>query len=147
MADCFEYLSEKKDIFDVIAAHDIIEHIPKKRVISLLKMVRDSLKKDGVFMIRVPNMDNPLSLSSRYGDFTHEVGYTQKSLSQVLKSAGFEDIKVIPSGTICVKSFRNMVHKVFVSMLHGFIRFAYYIQDFTVPKHLDKNLVIMARKK
>ena len=92
-------------------------------------------------------MDNPFSLSSRYGDFTHEIGYTQKSLSQLLKSTGFGSIKVLPSGEIHIKSFRNLVRKIFVGILHGFIRFSYYIQDFTVPEYLDKNLVVIARKK
>lgn len=147
IADCFEYLKEKKDTFDFVSAHDMLEHVQKDRVIPLLKDIFSALKKGGIFAARVPNMDNPLSLSSRYGDFTHEVGYTYKSLLQVLRSAGFDEIKVLPSGLVRIKSFPNLVRKMIIGILHGLLRFSYYVQDFTVPEYLDKNIVIMARKK
>ena len=61
-----------------------------------------------------------------------------------LKKEGFENFLGID---ISVRSVRNFLRKGLVRMLHSFIRFIYYIQDFTVPDNLDKNLVIVARKK
>jgi len=40
-------------------------------------------------------MANPIvGLNVRYADFTHEVGFTESSLSFVLRSAGFSDVSI-----------------------------------------------------
>ncbi len=54
-----------------------------------------ALDKDGVIIIRVPNMEHPLRASYHlYQDFTHETGFTRSSLKQCLFAAGFGDISV-----------------------------------------------------
>jgi len=92
-------------------------------------------------------MSNPFSLDTRYSDFTHEIGFTAKSLYQVLWSGGFRDIRILPSKIIPVRSVRNFARRILVNVLHKSIRFLYYIQDFTVPQNLDKNLVAVSTKK
>lgn len=34
---------------------------------------------------------------NRYADFTHELAFTQTSMSQVLRATGFADIRVLPN--------------------------------------------------
>ncbi|NQT32165.1 MAG: class I SAM-dependent methyltransferase [Candidatus Omnitrophica bacterium] len=146
LADGMEVLASG-EVYDVIVANDLMEHLPKNDVIPFLEKARAALSEEGVFIARVPNMSNPFSLESRYCDFTHEVGFTEKSLYQVLWVAGFRNIDVLgPAGTP-VSSFRNLVRKCIVSVLHSTIKFFYYVQDFTVPRNLDKVLVAAARKK
>jgi len=147
LANGLEFLKDKDKIYDVVAAHDLLEHIPKDKILFFVNVVHNSLKKKGIFIVRVPNMSNPFSLDTRYSDFTHEIGFTAKSLYQVLWSGGFRDIRILPPKIISVHSFRNFVRRILVNILHKFIRFLYYIQDFTVPQNLDKNLVIISRKK
>ena len=91
-------------------------------------------------------MSNPFSLDSRYRDFTHLIGFTEKSLYQILCSAGFEEIK-IKSSEIRVKSFKSFVRKKMVQILYKTIKYLYYIQDFTVPNNLGKNLIVTCKKK
>ena len=145
-ADAFDFLKNKHEEYDAVVANDILEHIPKDRTMELLALVRRSLKQRGVLIVRVPNMSNPFSLNSRYCDFTHETGFTQKSLYQVLWMSGFRDIVFPARGRIKVRSLRNLFRKWLLALLRKFIRFCYYVQDFTVPSHLEKNIVAVARK-
>jgi len=145
-ADIFDFLRNKEGVYDCIVAHDVQEHIPKEQMLDFLKLIFVSLKDEGIFISRVPNMSNPFSLDSRYSDFTHEVGFTEKSLYQMLWLGGFRTMEVLPPRKIQVQSFRNFSRKILLGCLHQFLRFCYYIQDFTVPSNLDKNLVVVSKK-
>ncbi|UCE22872.1 MAG: class I SAM-dependent methyltransferase [Candidatus Aminicenantes bacterium] len=94
-ADAFEFLKEKKNTYEAIVANDLLEHIPKEEIVKFLKLVNAALKDKGVFLMRTPNMGNPFAVYSRYKDFTHEVGFTERSLYQVFWTAGFRDIQVL----------------------------------------------------
>lgn len=146
LANALEYLKGKDGVYDVISAHDVMEHMPKDMIIEFLRLVRGALKIGGIFIVRVPNMSNPLCLDSRYGDFTHEVGFTAKSLYQALWNGGFRDINVLADTPIKVRSFKNLVRKGMIMLTQGIIRLLYYIQDFHGPKNLGVNLVAVAKK-
>ena len=76
--------------FDVIVMNEILEHIPKENVVSTVKLAYERLSDKGTFIVKVPNMRNPFNLATRYIDFSHEVGFTENSLYQVLRMAGFD---------------------------------------------------------
>jgi 2-polyprenyl-3-methyl-5-hydroxy-6-metoxy-1,4-benzoquinol methylase len=144
--DGIDFLKDKKETFDLIVAHDVMEHIPKNEIIKFLTLIHQALKKGGQVVIRVPNMSNPFGLDARFNDFTHEIGFTSKSLYQVLWLAEFRHIQILPIREIPIRSLRNWVRKIFVKCLHNFMRFCFYIQDYSVPQNLDKNLVALAKK-
>lgn len=143
--DSFEFLKDKKDQYDCISLIAVLEHIPKDRVREFLELVYGALKKGGVFLVDVPNMNNPFSINLRYRDFTHEIGLTEISLKQVLWDAGFRDIQMAAE-LICVRSFKNWARAVMVEMLWKFLRFLYYIQDFAVPRIMSAGLIGAAKK-
>jgi len=145
LVDAFEFLKETDRVYDIIAAHDVLEHVSKEKMLNLISSIYRSLKDKGVFIVRVPNMSNPFSLDSRYRDFTHETGFTDKSLYQVLWNAGFRDIQ-LSSTRIIVRSVRNRVRSLLIVLLQKLIRFLYYIQDYSVPSNLGKNLIVISRK-
>ena len=140
------FLKDKETVYDLITAHDVLEHVPKGEVMAVLGLIHHALKKGGTLIIRVPNMSNPFGLDARFNDFTHEVGFTTKSLHQILTVAGFTHIEFLPPRAIPVDNIKNLVRKAMVRSLQQLIRFCFYIQDYTVPKNLDKNIVVVARK-
>lgn len=94
--DLFSYLESKKDgYFDVITAFNIIEHVQKDRVPSLLKLVQKKLKPSGMFIMEVPNADSPLGVHTYFSDLTHEFAFSRKLAVTLLKQAGFADIQVM----------------------------------------------------
>lgn len=107
------WLKEHKDKFSFITLLDVLEHIKKEETIPYLKALRESLKEDGVLLIQVPNLQAPDGQLTRYHDFTHEVGYVEHSLKQVLMAAGFEDIKFFGFEQFVFGGWKEGVKKIF----------------------------------
>jgi SAM-dependent methyltransferase len=85
---------EKK--FDLIISYLVLEHIVKPEI--FIKALRGSLNPGGKVVIVVPNAE-PFIESGDISSFYHEhwCYFTQKSLSNLLKSVGCEDIKIAES--------------------------------------------------
>jgi len=145
IADAFEFLDDKKDAYSVISSNDVIEHISKERVIPFLGMIYRALKPDGTLLLKLPNMSNPFSIDSRYRDFTHESGFTEKSIYQVLYMAGFRNISIRPSQDPG-KSLKSLLGRALTSMLHAVLRKLFWYQGITAPNILSCRLVVSAKK-
>jgi len=93
--DLITYLESKSDAsFDVITAFNIIEHIKKEKVQSLLDLIQKKIKSGGLFILEVPNADSPLGIHTYFSDLTHEFAYSRKLGVTLLRLAGFDDIKI-----------------------------------------------------
>jgi 2-polyprenyl-3-methyl-5-hydroxy-6-metoxy-1,4-benzoquinol methylase len=91
VTDSEKFLVENKAKYELVVMLHVLEHIPKSQVIPLLTAIRTALTPTGRLLIEVPNMANPLTgVYMRYSDFTHESGYTDVSLQEVLRAAGFD---------------------------------------------------------
>jgi cyclopropane fatty-acyl-phospholipid synthase-like methyltransferase len=145
LADAFELLTDKISNYDAISASDVLEHIPKEKVITFLEMIYRSLKPAGILLLKLPNMSNPFALDSRFRDFTHECGFTEKSIFQVLYVAGFRDICVYAPQTH-KKSVSLYVSKILISLFHILLKKLFWHQGFTAPKILSSRLIVLAKK-
>jgi 2-polyprenyl-3-methyl-5-hydroxy-6-metoxy-1,4-benzoquinol methylase len=139
LADAFEYLLKKKSIYSVISANDVLEHIPKERVIELLELIYRTLKPGGILLLRIPNMSNPFSIQMRYRDFTHECGFTEKSIYQVLYIAGFRDIMINTSWTD-KESIKSHIRKIV------FRKLFWFLGGCNAPEILSSLLIVIAKK-
>jgi predicted SAM-dependent methyltransferase len=107
---------------EVMAIH-VIEHIERWEVVQVLRRWRDVLKPRGVLVLETPNLlsacktilENPvvaarpgregqMSMWPLYGDpswrdplMMHKWLYTPQSLAEVIREAGFENIKQSPA--------------------------------------------------
>ncbi len=94
--DAFEHLGNVKDgaLGGVTAIH-LIEHLPTKRQIELVKLAFRKLAPGGVLAIETPN---PQALSifanSFYMDPTHQKPVHPLTLEFVMQKAGFENVRV-----------------------------------------------------
>lgn len=146
LADAFEFLKEKKDTYDVIVANDLLEHITKEETVKFLMRVNAALKEKGVFIMRTPNMGNPFAVHSRYKDFTHETGFTDRSLYQVFWTAGFRDIQVLPYKNYSVRTFKRSLESGLARIIRFFLAKLFQIQGFVAPQVLTPLLMGVARK-
>jgi len=93
--DIFEYVYNTKEKFDVIYLSHVLEHVKKDQIFEFLQDVKNILTDDGYFIIVVPNSAAYFNAAAnRYGDLTHEIGFTEISLSQLLMVAEFSDIEI-----------------------------------------------------
>ncbi len=95
-ADCYTFLKDREEKWDLIIMSDVIEHMDKHRIIKNLKLIYLSMLMGGTLIIKTPNLDNPLCAYTRYHDFTHQIGFTGNSLVQVLRLSGFNEISINP---------------------------------------------------
>lgn len=89
--DTNHWLSSKRNCFDVITMLDVLEHFKKEEVIPTLKSLYAATAPKGIIIIQLPNLQAPDAQLHRYNDFTHETGFTEHSLSQVLSAAGIRN--------------------------------------------------------
>jgi cyclopropane fatty-acyl-phospholipid synthase-like methyltransferase len=144
-ADAFEFLTEKKNTYDAIVANDLLEHIPKEETVKFLKLVNAALKDKGVFLMRTPNMGNPFAVYSRHKDFTHEVGFTDRSLYQVFWTAGFRDIQVLAYTNYSTRTFKRSIETRLARITHFVLAKLFQIQGFVAPQILTPLLLGVAR--
>lgn len=146
LADVFDYLKERHGVFDLISLNDVLEHIPKEKVILLLSLLRANLKVGGKLILKTPNLGNFFSVYLRYKDFTHETGFTERSLRQVLWLAGFREITIFGPEAPRSKNLKGRMQRA----LELFMRFVLYklfwYQGYVVPEILTPLLAAPAVK-
>lgn len=138
-----KYLKSKKNIFDVITVYHLVEHINKKKIISFLKLLRFSLKKNGVLVINVPNGGSAITgVHDRYVDITHEILYTSESLREVLILSGFDSKRTVIRELVAYSPggkslFSKVVRSVLLPIMTfcvDLIWYAFFISQGVTPK-------------
>ncbi len=92
-ADLREFLPERTDTYGAIVMRDLLEHLTRAEILSALEHCYAALVEGGAVIIQVPNAESPFGARIRYSDFTHELAFTSASLSQVLRTVGFDAIR------------------------------------------------------
>jgi 2-polyprenyl-3-methyl-5-hydroxy-6-metoxy-1,4-benzoquinol methylase len=121
--DAQTYLTRNSQSFDVILMKAVLEHVRKEEVIPLLRALADGLRPGGVALIDVPNMDWLFAPHERFMDFTHEVGFTQESLRQVVQVA-FNNVDVYPLETAIPGPRGKAKRLIGRAVLHTLLRWA-----------------------
>ncbi len=148
LGDIFEFLKDTKETYDVIVLNDIIEHLEKSEIILLLQLIFKALHHDGCLIIKTPNASNPImASSSRYYDFTHELIFTEESMSQVLRITGFSRISVYPQD-LYIFYYNPLNYLAIVSnfLLNGIFRVLFMFYGRKTTKIFTKNFIAVAIK-
>lgn len=96
-----KFLKLNKAKFDVIIFNDIVEHWTLKENLKFLTGFYKVLNKDGKVIIKTINLSNPITgPSGRYIDLTHKMGFTEESLSFLLKKSNFENVEIYPQNLL-----------------------------------------------
>ncbi|MFY0643699.1 MAG: methyltransferase domain-containing protein [Bacteroidia bacterium] len=82
---------------DCIVGVDIIEHFSKDELMDFLTKCKKHLNKGGQVIFRTPNMDATMASVYAFADISHEVFLNKSSALQIMKSAGFKNVEVLPS--------------------------------------------------
>lgn len=136
--DIFEFMHRTKEKFDVIYLSHVLEHIKKDKLFEFLEGIKNILKDDGYFVIVVPNSAAYFNAAAnRYGDLTHELGFTELSLRQLFMVAKFRHIEIrnfFGIGNILL----NIVRKVTLFAFELFIQvLGYDTQSIYTPSILS----------
>lgn len=146
--DIFDFLKKSPDTYDAIIMNDIIEHLEKIEIVNLLKIIFQKLNNGGRLIIKAPNASNPIMASStRYIDFTHEVLFTEESLSQVLRISGFTHVSIYPQDLyVFYYNPLNYPAKILNFLLNGTFRLLFHFYGRKTTKIFTKNIIAVAIK-
>lgn len=78
---------------DVVVAFDVIEHFTRDELLGFVDQVHRVMRPGGRWIIHTTNGDSAFCGRSRYGDLTHELAFTQMSISQLLLSSKFSKVQ------------------------------------------------------
>jgi 2-polyprenyl-3-methyl-5-hydroxy-6-metoxy-1,4-benzoquinol methylase len=92
--------SQPDDSFNVVVAFDVIEHFTRDELLGFVDLVRRVLRPGGRWIIHTANGESPFFGRICYGDLTHELVFTQKSISQLLLSSGFSKVQCFEDAPI-----------------------------------------------
>lgn len=80
----------KENYFDVVIALDILEHIPKKLILSTLLEINRVLCENGILIISIPVNESTVDCQNNH----HLRKYTEKQIKTEVVKCGFEIISV-----------------------------------------------------
>lgn len=144
-ADLKEFLRDKRNFYDIIFMRDVIEHFTKEEVLDVLDYTHQSLKRGGVFVAQTPNAESPFSGRFRYGDFTHETSFTEKSIRQVLLISNFKNTKVFPIRPV-VHGFKSFLRAVLWRGIEVFLHLYLLIETGSTKGIFTQNFIAVAEK-
>jgi len=99
------YLPFKSNVFDTVAALDLLEHVSKPSL--LVKEAYRILKQKGIFLVTTPNAFSPGS----WWDFTHRSHFTRRQLVRMFENI-FPKVEIYGTGhpTLKLKVLRDLAN-------------------------------------
>ncbi len=144
--DTASWLKANKNRFDLVTLLDVLEHVKKEDTLSFLSAIRLSLKDNGILIIQVPNLQAPDGQLHRYNDFTHEVGYVEHSLRQVLVTAGFKEVEFFGFEDSVTNVFREKIRRKLRTLYWLYVYWCRKISGNLSPRILNPVMFTVAKK-
>ena len=88
-ADWIGFFSQSVELYDVIIALDVVEHLRAEDCIAAFALSRAHLRPGGRLILRTPSAECPFVLPTYCGDLTHRTLFSADLLEHSLKEAGF----------------------------------------------------------
>jgi 2-polyprenyl-3-methyl-5-hydroxy-6-metoxy-1,4-benzoquinol methylase len=123
------FLLDHPSTYQLIAMNDVLEHVPKDEIVSLLRGVLKALHPGGSIVVNVPQISGFTSIFCRYNDFTHETIFTEMSLKQVLSLAGFSEIRFIRQKWPLKWTPRHLAYRLARLLWYGILKLIYTIES------------------
>jgi 2-polyprenyl-3-methyl-5-hydroxy-6-metoxy-1,4-benzoquinol methylase len=143
--DSNEWLLNNANKCSILTLLDVLEHIPRELIIDFLKSLKNALSFDGKLIIQVPNMQANHSNLHMYQDITHQVGFTEHSLRQVLSAAGLEVITFDGFENQIGNPMLNPPRRIVRSIIWFFTRLSRRVQGTLSPKILHPVIFVVVR--
>jgi SAM-dependent methyltransferase len=144
--DYRDFLRGQAGSLSAITATDVLEHLTKSEVLDAFDRIVIALAPGGTFVARVPNAASPFGGHLRYGDFTHESSFTERSVRQLGAAAGFDSVTVLS----CPPIAHGLVSAARVAVwrpISVFYRLALAAETGVLRGHIvTQNLTFVARK-
>ncbi len=120
--DLVAFLEGRGGWYDMVLMLDVLEHIPKEDTIPTLSALRRSLKTGGRLLLQVPNMSAVFPALHHFSCLTHQVGFSEHSMAQALRSAGFRDFRFFGFEEIVGGGIRMRRNRLLRDLMYRLVR-------------------------
>lgn len=124
IANVFDFLKKNKEKYDIVFMSHVLEHFNLEDQIKLIKLIKNNLSKEGIYINIMPNGSAYLGLGL-CADITHKWIHSPKSFNQVLLLAGFEDFEH-KNNWVGRNIFERIIHIIFINLFHLLVRLLGY---------------------
>jgi SAM-dependent methyltransferase len=83
-------LQQPSNSLDYVTALNILEHLPKDKLLTVLSSISRVLRPGGNLIVMVPNALSPFSSTTRHWDITHEWAFAPNNFRQLAPLSGFD---------------------------------------------------------
>lgn len=135
-----------KDKYDFIFLFDVLEHIPKNKILSYFQTFHEILNPNGKIFIRCPNGSSPFGLIYQNGDLTHETFLNEYSLEQICGITNFDFIECRNPKYLYNPYSFSFIIKIAIFTLRRFIELFIGLIFVGKKLSLDPNLIAILKK-
>ena len=121
--------------FDIIFLQDVIEHIPREKIVGFMRALAQALTPGGFALVRTPNMNHLMAAGHLADDLTHCTGLTEQSLRQLAELAGFG--RVLQLDQFAMQNFKGKLKVLLGGPMHHFL---WWLRGGTRPRVIYRNL-------
>ena len=145
VADVFEFLQSKENLYGAILAIDFVEHFTRQELLRLIPLVYKALLEKGVFILQTANGQGLFPHPVIYGDLTHMTILSPASLGQLLRPAGFQEIQFYETGPV-PKNFKGKVRVVLWKLIKLAANSVRIIETGKTQESWTTNVICRCRK-
>lgn len=143
--DIETFLTKVEGQFDIVFLIDVLEHLTRVELISLLSKIYQLLTNSGKIIIHVPNAEGIFGMRIRYGDITHEECFTPKSIQQIMRIIGFNGVQTFEDKPI-VHGFKSWIRAILWKLLTLYPRLLLIAETGETKFILSQNMIVTAQK-
>lgn len=130
---------------DIVVSFDVIEHMTKEEVLVFAAEVHRILAPSGKWIIHTVNAESPFFGRIRYGDLTHENGFTQTAMQQLLSVSGFNEMRFYEDAPIA-HGFKSAMRSFLWKCVRTIYRFCLAVETGDKNGIFSQNFLIVAVK-
>ena len=141
-------IDDKAGKYDLVILIQVLEHLPLDQQAKIVGMLFSHLTKNGVMIIVVPNANNPLGMTERYGDLQHQNSFTQQSLVDLVENSKVKNCDYKITGfEIPPYSVLNLIRIVLQKLLHFVLFLIMIINGGVYFRIMTPNAVLRLHKR
>lgn len=126
---------------------DVIEHVARGELLALCAEVLRVLKPGGRWIIHTCNAGSPFFGAVRYGDLTHELAFTDGSITRLLLTSGFCNVRCFEDRPV-LHGAKSAVRRALWTLIRALLRLYDLAETGASSKHsiLSRNFLVVATK-
>lgn len=116
-----DVLRARPGAFGLVLCIDVLEHLQRDELLETLRLIAGALRPGGALIAQVPNAESPFHGAIRYGDLTHEIGFTPGALRHAFAVTGLVGFEARECGPV-PKNLKGVLRAGAWQVLRGLVR-------------------------